>query len=134
VFTPGFARSDVRAATKPSALARGQELAAHVEDLDWDEYSLWGSLPSEGIEVGYLLVHHAGRPLTGECPCPDARTGELCAHMVALASAFLGDDAELGDRLATLSRDEVVALVMELADGSAWARQAIWERLAKGSA
>lgn len=134
MFIPGFTRSDVRTATTPEALARGQELAVRVEDLDWDEYSLWGSLPSEGIEVGYLLVHHTGGSLTGECPCPDARAGELCAHMVALASAYLGDDAELGDRLATLSRDEVVALVMELADRSAWARQAIWERLAQGSA
>lgn len=131
---PGFTRSDVRAATTPEVLARGQELAVHVEDLDWDEYSLWGSLPSEGIEVGYLLVHHTGGSLTGECPCLDARAGELCAHMVALASACLGDDAELGDRLAALSRDEVVALVMELADRSAWARQAIRERLAQGSA
>ena len=134
MFIPGFTRGDVRAAATPAALARGQELAVHVEDLDWDEYSLWGSLPSEGIEVGYLLVHHTGGSLTGECPCVETRAGELCAHMVALASAYLGDDTELGDRLAILSRDEVVALVMALADRSAWARQAIWERLAKGSA
>ena len=46
--------------------------------------------------------------------------------MVALASAFLGDDTELSDRLAALSHGEVVALALELADGSAWARQAIW--------
>jgi hypothetical protein len=46
--------------------------------------------------------------------------------MVALASAFLGDDTELADRLAALSHGEVVALALELADRSAWARQAIW--------
>ena len=134
MFVPDFTRRDVQAATTPEALAHGQGLALHVADLDWDEYSLWGRLPGQGIGVGELLVHHAGRPLTGECPCPDGRAAELCAHMVALAWAFLGDDTELADRLAALSHGEVVALVLELTDRSAWARQAIWLSLdARGS-
>jgi hypothetical protein len=134
LFVPNFTRRHVQAATTPEALMYGQELAMQVEDLDWDEYSLWGRLPGEGIGVGELLVHHAGRPLTGECSCPDGRASGLCAHMVALASAFLGDDTELADRLAVLSHAEVVALALELADRSAWARQAIWSSLdARGS-
>lgn len=100
MFVPDFTRRDVQVATTPEALARGQGMAVLVEDLDWDGYSLCGRLPGEGIGVGELLVHHAGRPLTGECPCPDGRAAELCTHMVALASAFLGDDTELADRLA----------------------------------
>jgi hypothetical protein len=52
VFVPDFTRRDVRAATTPAALARGQELAVHVADLNWDEYSLWGSLPGEGSGWG----------------------------------------------------------------------------------
>ncbi len=128
---PDFTRRDVHAATTPKTLARGQELAEQVENLDWDEFSLWGRLPGEGIEAGELLVHHTGRPLTGECPCPDGHAAELCAHMVALVSAFLGDDTELADRLTALSHSEVVALALELADRSAWARQAIWSRLAR---
>ncbi|MEC3978729.1 hypothetical protein [Amycolatopsis sp. H20-H5] len=80
------------------------------------------------------MFHHAGRPLTGECPRPDGRATELCAHMVAVASAFLGDDSELVDRLAALSHGEVVALALELTDRSTWARQAIWSSLdARGS-
>jgi hypothetical protein len=130
LFVPDFTRRDLHAATTPEALARGQGLATHVEDLDWDEYSLWGGLPGEGIEVGELLVHHAGRPLTGECSCPDGRAAELCAHMVALASALLDDDTELAGRLAALSRGELVTLVLELADRSSWARQAIWSSVA----
>ena len=59
---------------------------------------------------------------------------ELCAYMVAVALAVLGDDTELADRLAGLSQGEVVALALELADRSAWARQAIWLSLdARGS-
>jgi hypothetical protein len=134
LLVPDFTRRDVQAAATPEALARGEVLAVHVEDLDWDEYSLWGGLPGEGIGVGELLVHHAGRSLTGECPCADAGAAELCAHMVAVALAVLGDDTELADRLAGLSHGEVVALVVELADRSAWARQAIWLSLdARGS-
>jgi len=134
LFVPDFTRRDVQAATTPEALAHGQGLAIHVADLDWDEYSLWGQLPGQGNGVGELLVHHAGRPLTGECPCPGGRAAALCAHMVALASAFLGDDTELADRLAALSHGEVVALALELADRSAWARQAICLSLdARGS-
>jgi hypothetical protein len=126
LFVPDFTRRDVQAATTPEVLAHAQGLAVHVEGLDWDEYSLWGRLPGEGVGVGELQVHHVGRPLTGECRCPDGRATELCAHMVALVSAFLGDDSELADRLAALSHGEVVALALELADRSAWARQAIW--------
>jgi hypothetical protein len=135
LFVPDFTRRDVQAAaTTPEALEHGQGLAMQVEDLDWDEYSLWGGLPGEGIGAGELLVHHTGRPLTGECPCPDGSAAGLCAHMVALASAYLGDDSELADRLAALSHGEVVALALELADRSAWARQAIWLSLdARGS-
>jgi hypothetical protein len=51
--------------------------------------------------------------------------------MVALVSAFLGDDTELADRLAALSHGEVMALALELADRSAWAREAIRSRLAR---
>jgi hypothetical protein len=134
LFVPDFTRRDVQAATTPEALAHGQRLAKFVVDLGWDEYSLWGGLPNEDLDMGELLVHHAGRPLTGECSFPDGRSAELCAHMVALASAFLGDDTELADRLAALSHGEVVALALELADRSAWARQAIWLSLdARGS-
>jgi len=94
LLVPHFTRRDVQAVTTSQALAHGQELAAQVEDLDWDEYSLSGCLPGEGIGLGYLTVHHAFRPLAGECLCPDDPAAKLCAHMVALASAFL-DDAGL---------------------------------------
>lgn len=63
---PSLTRRDLRAAATPQALARGQELAASVEDLDWDEHSIWGSLPGEGIAAGDLMIHHGDLPLCGE--------------------------------------------------------------------
>lgn len=107
VVTPDFTRRDLRNVTTPKTLAHGRELAAQVEDLDWDEYSLWSSIPGEGIDVGDLLIHYTGRPLTGECPCTDAHAAQLCAHMAALAWAYLGEDTELTDRLAAMPHGEL---------------------------
>ncbi len=45
---PALARRDLERSATPADLARGRELAGQVEDLDWDEYSVWGSLPGEG--------------------------------------------------------------------------------------
>lgn len=131
VLTPIVTLHDLQQATTQEVLAHGRKLAALVEDLDWDEYSLWGRLPSEGIGIGELLLHYTGRRPTGECPCPDGSTADLCAHMAALAWAYLGDDTELADRLTALPHDELVALVVDLADRSASARQAIWSRLTR---
>jgi hypothetical protein len=130
VLTPNVTLNDLRQVATQDVLVRGRELAALVEDLDWDEYSLWGCLPGEGIGTGDLMVHHADRRLTGECPCPDGSAVGLCAHMAALALAYLGDDTDLADRLAAMPHGELVALVVELADRSAWARQTVWSRLA----
>ncbi|MPZ80536.1 MAG: hypothetical protein GEV28_09125 [Actinophytocola sp.] len=130
-MTPDFTRRDLEYATTPEALSRGQEPAPHVEDVDWDEYSLWGGLPGEEIGLGELLVHYAGRRLTGECPCPDGSATELCAHMTALAWAVLGDDTALVDRLTTLPHADLVALAVDVAGRSALARQVIWTRLAR---
>jgi uncharacterized Zn finger protein len=110
-------------------LARGRELAGQVEDLDWDEYSVWGCLPGEGISTGELLLHHGQGPLAGECPCPRGRGAGLCAHMAALAWAVLGDDDNLAGRLTAMSHQELVALAVDLAGRSASAREAIWSRL-----
>lgn len=131
MLTPDLTRRDLHNAATPEVLAHGRALAGQVEDLGWDEYSLWGCMPDEGIGVGELLVHHADRPLTGECPCLEERAAELCAHMAALTWAFLGDDTELADRLATVPHGELVTLVIDLAERSAAAHQMIESRLAR---
>jgi hypothetical protein len=129
MLTPGFARRDLERAATPANLARGRELAGQVEDLDWDEHSVWGCLPGEGIATGELLLHHGERPLAGECPCPRGRDAGLCAHMTALAWAVLGNDDDLAGRLTAMSHQELVALTVDLAGRFAPAREAIWSRL-----
>jgi hypothetical protein len=126
---PSLTRRDLQTATTPEVLARGRELAASVEDLDWDEYSIRGGLPGEGIDAGNLMIHHSDLPLCGECPCPHDKGNGLCAHLAAVGWAFLGDDQELADQLATLSHAELVALVTTLADNIPRARDSVWSRL-----
>jgi hypothetical protein len=67
VLTLDFTLRDLHNVTTPTTLAHGRELAALVEALDWDEYSLWGcsGCGDRGRETP---VHHTGRRLTGECP------------------------------------------------------------------
>ena len=128
---PSITRGDLQAAATTQALARGQELAADVGDLDWDEHSIWGSLPGEGIAAGELMIHHGDLPLSGECPvCRGAGATGLCAHMTAIGLAFLGDDQELNRRLAALSHAELMTLVTDLADHIPRVRESIWSRLA----
>ena len=75
---PADSSSPLRAAATPQALA------ADVEDLDWDEHSIWGSFPSEGIAAGDLMIHHGDLPLSGECPsCRGGATTRLCLHMAS---------------------------------------------------
>jgi hypothetical protein len=72
-----------------------------------------GSLPSEGIAAGDLMIHHGDLPLSGECPsCRGGGTTRLCAHMAAIGLAFLGDQ-ELTRRLAAVSRAELVTLITD---------------------
>jgi hypothetical protein len=125
VLTPGFARRELERSATPADLARGRDLAGRAGGLDWDEYSVWGCLPGEGITTGELLLHHGERPLAGECPCPRGRGAGLCAHMAALAWAVLGDDDDLAGRLTAISCQELVALAVDLAGRSASAREAI---------
>jgi hypothetical protein len=51
--------------------------------------------------------------------------------MAALAWAFLGDDTKFAEQLAAMPHGELVALAVDIADGSAWARQIIQSRLAR---
>jgi uncharacterized Zn finger protein len=75
------------------------------------------------------MIHHEGRPLAGECPCPEAGGAGLCAHMAAVGWAFLGDDGELAERLAGLSHAKLVAVVAELVERSGWVREVVRSRL-----
>jgi hypothetical protein len=125
---PAITRRDLEAAATAQDLARGRELAAGIADLDWDEYSIWATLPGEGIEVGELMIHHSDLPLCGECPSCRKVPG-LCAHMTAIGWAFLGDGQKLEERLTALPHAELVALVAELADEIPRVLEAVWSRL-----
>jgi hypothetical protein len=73
------------------------------------------------------MLHHAVRPLAGECPC-QRRKGGLCVHITAVALAYLGDNDDLRQAVGRLSHEELVGLVLDLADRSEQARHVIQTR------
>lgn len=128
---PDFTYRQLRAATTEGVLAQAHALAAEVRELDWDEHSVWGELGNYG--PGELMLHHAARPLAGECPCRRRKSG-LCVHVTAVALAYLGDTDELRQALTRLPHTDLVALLCELADRSEQARRAIQVRIKRASA
>jgi hypothetical protein len=107
----------------------------HVVDLDGpheDEWSLYATVSLDDGQVLETILHHrAGKPLAGECTCTQARTGAFCSHLVWVGLVHLGLDAsprialaaetaspaDLRPWLATLSRDDLVSLVLDAAHG-----------------
>ncbi|MGP3691188.1 hypothetical protein ACTVZO_42080 [Streptomyces sp. IBSNAI002] len=122
---PDFTYRQLRAAATPGVLDQARLLAGEVTGLDWDEHSVWGELGRYG--PGELMLHHAERPLTGDCPCRRRKSG-LCVHLTAVALACLGDDDELKQALSRLPHADLVALLCDLADRSEQARSAIRAR------
>jgi hypothetical protein len=99
---PDFSRRDLDATAPPEVFAEARRLAPEVEDLDWDEHSVWARLGDYGL--GDLLLHHGFRPLAGECPCDDHGHGRLCVHIAAVAFAYLSDSTDLKEARASQPR------------------------------
>lgn len=125
-MNPNFTHQDLRSAASTEVLAAARGLADQVDDLDWDEYSIWGS--ACGIDAGYLMLHHTFRPLSGECSCEEGREG-MCAHIAALGLVYLGDPEEVREKLTKLSHADLVALLCEIDQRSEPAHRMIQNRL-----
>jgi hypothetical protein len=124
---PNFTRHHLQAATASEVFAEANKIASEVAELDWDKHSVWGQLG--GYEPGSLMLHHAFRPLAGECPCGGGDDGLLCVHIAAVALAYLGDDQNLESTLAALEHADLVTLLCDLADRSTQARRIIEARV-----
>lgn len=106
----------------------------HIVDMDGpheDEWSLYTTITlDDGQELETILHHRAGKPLSGDCTCAQARTGAFCSHLVWVGLTHLGLDtpptvalaaettpaADLRPWLATLSPDDLIGLVLEAAE------------------
>jgi hypothetical protein len=104
-----------------------------IVDMDGpheDEWSLYSTITlDDGQELETIPHHRAGKPLSGDCTCPQAHGGAFCAHLVWVGLNHLGLNAppgaaldaetapasELHPWLATLRQDQLIELVIEAA-------------------
>lgn len=91
---------------------RGNQLTAEVEGSDYDPYQVSVSLGEHGI--GYA-----------NCTCPYDWGGD-CKHIVAVLLAYIHSPEEMEElpsleaMLADLDRDQLQALILELANSQPW--------------
>ena len=111
-----------------------QSAGQGIADMDGpheDEWSLYSTITlDDGQELETILHHRAGKPLSGDCTCPEAHGMALCTHLVWVGLAHLGLNAPPGEALnaettpaselhpwlATLRQDQLIELIIEAAD------------------
>jgi hypothetical protein len=126
----GYTVAELRARAGDEAfLTAGQ----HIVDMDGpheDDWSLYTTITlDDGQELETILHHRAGKPLGGDCSCPQAHAGAFCCHLVWVGLVHLGLDAPSAATLAadlapaaglrpwltTLSPAQLIDLVIEAA-------------------
>ena len=128
-----FAEVDLKAAAGPRSYDRGLDYVSQVKDLEFDDAEITATVyGSDAYEVCLMVDNRRGGnvALTGDCSCPFGQEGNFCKHCVAtgLAALRLAEtrqaipaSREQRDRLASwlgsLSKEELVAEILELLDG-----------------
>jgi uncharacterized Zn finger protein len=145
-----FTEVDLKVAAGPRSFDRGLDYLSQVEDLDFDGPEITATVyGSDAYEV--CLTVGTGRSsniaLVGDCSCPFGQEGNFCKHCVAtgLAALKLAETRQaipashqerdlLASRLASLSKDELVAEILELLDSDRDLRRRFELRAAAGRA
>lgn len=129
-----FTETDLKAAAGPASFDRGLGCLSQVADLEIDEGAIIATVSGEyevclAIEIGRrsgIVTLHA------DCPCPAGQADRFCEHSVAVGLAALRHasghpavedraDAVTGrgllvSWLTSLTKDELVAEILQLAD------------------
>jgi uncharacterized Zn finger protein len=127
-----FTEVDLKAAAGSRSYDRGLDYLSQVKDLDFDGREITATVyGSDAYEV--CLTSDTGRSgnivLVGDCSCPFGQEGNFCKHCVATGLAALRLAATrqaipashqerelLVSWLASLSKEELVAEIVELLD------------------
>jgi uncharacterized Zn finger protein len=128
-----FTEVDLKMAAGPRSYDRGLDYLSQVKDLDFDGPEITATVyGSDAYEVCVMV--DTGRRgnivLVGDCSCPFGQEGNFCKHCVAtgLAALKLAEKRQaipasreqrdlLVSWLASLSKDELMAEMLELLDG-----------------
>ena len=127
-----FAEVDLKAAAGPRSYDRGLDYVSQVKDLEFDGAEVTATVYGSDVYEVCLIVDNrrsGNVVLIGDCSCPFGQEGNFCKHCVAtgLAALRLAErqqaipaSHEQRDRLVSwlgsLSKDELVAEILELLD------------------
>jgi uncharacterized Zn finger protein len=123
-----FTEADVERAAGPGSFQRGLEYLDAVADVEISSREITATVHgAQSCEVT-LMVSDDG--LAGSCTCPEGRGGSFCGHCAAAGLAVLEfgndlprhveahgvHDAAVRSWLESLSREELLAELLDLAD------------------
>lgn len=124
--TTDFGEADLRVLAGPRSFERGTAYLDAVTGLEVGDG--WITATVHGTDAYEArLAFGGGEGLTGTCACPHGQAGNFCKHLVAVGLSVLGRPESLRRQrararerahvldawLASLSRDELLALVRE---------------------
>ncbi|WP_182907551.1 SWIM zinc finger domain-containing protein [Microbispora sp. H13382] len=133
----GFTKDDLRALAGAKSYDRGVDYVDAVEDLQVDGGKIFATV--YGTEPYEVELTVGRRGLDGACDCPWGQEGNFCKHCVAVGLVYLfqrergeavPDRFDLRSYLTSLDSQELVALLMELAEGDRNIRRRLEARAA----
>ncbi|WP_433351998.1 SWIM zinc finger family protein [Microtetraspora malaysiensis] len=120
----GFTKDDLRTLAGGKSYDRGVDYVDAVDDLQVDSGKIFAIV--YGTEPYEVELTVGRRGLDGVCDCPWGQEGNFCKHCVAVGLVYLSrrehgeavpDRFDLRSYLTPLDSQELVALLMELAEG-----------------
>ena len=126
-----FTEDDLKAVAGPTSYARGLGYVDQVEYLAIGDTWVTATVVGSDAYVVRLSFGDARYGVTGDCSCPFGAEGNFCKHCVAAGLVALsGDDSRSGPAaglpasresivswLSSLTKDELLAELLELVDG-----------------
>ncbi|HSZ41729.1 MAG TPA: hypothetical protein VK817_17365 [Trebonia sp.] len=123
-----FTETDLKAAAGPSSFDLGLALLHEVADLEIDDREITATVSGEyAVSLTVEVGPRSGIvTLEADCPCPAGQEDSFCEHCVAVGVAALRTSPEadastdhdlIRSWLTALTKDELAAEILELADG-----------------
>jgi uncharacterized Zn finger protein len=132
----GFTKADVRALAGEKSFERGIEYIRAVSDIEMDGDVVYAVV--QGNERYEVELDVGPRGLSGTCDCPWGQEGNFCKHCVAVALVYEYDRDNvhslpggfgLRAQLELLDQNELVDLLMELAESDRELRRLLRDRI-----
>lgn len=91
IYSTEFSVAELHARAGDEAFQTAGQQIREIDGPHEDEWSLYTTITlDDGQELETILHHGAGKPLNGDCTCPEGRAGLFCSHLVWVGLVHLG--------------------------------------------